>query len=623
MNYLLSPFSHSPDSDHVSWLRDEAAGACKNCHKPFTIYRRKHHCRSCGFIFCSQCSNYRTSIPLLNESDQWSAQKQRVCLKCLRKLSKVHNANKIIDVFSLVRLSIKDLGRLAKVSRLFKSASDFLLLEWRKLQAPLRLSPQITKLQKRLLKNNACYLGKHPLLKTRLYQANLQRYLPSQTSQTSASCKQLRCRCDKVDKINTAIQVLIYVDPKDRLFDKYLQVFLDMCQRYSYVAQMMLLGLLEHAFDQIKGAVPPYLYSFCYFYSKARPKLRSRSVYFKTEESTTSQIFCQELVNFLLYQTNQDIIDDHLSKHEVYLPASTIKIKQVLFNTRRVLKTHSRPIVVDVVLSINESDYQQRTIMYKQENLVNDFVLMVIARYLRSFDLLTSDYYVTMLDATSGLVLFALGKTLGQIETEYGNLSEFVMEMMPEKKVSEIQDNFIRSCASSSVLELLFGYGDRHLNNIMVTRSGKLLHFDLSYLWKEPLFSTQTIHFKKQPIRLTPCMMSLIGKNNKPLFLKHCKIANRVVRHQLPVIFYGSLAIGNDQTHLFKNFEDFICSSCTRSSKEQDVLIENLVLSSSTSAARFPSMSSIGSTITTQSIDQLTKISSTITNLGKIASMFL
>ena len=575
MNYLISPFSHSPDSDHVSWLRDEAAGACKKCHKPFTIYRRKHHCRSCGFIFCGQCSNYKTSI-LLNESNQWSAKKQRVCLKCLRKLSKVHNANKIIDVFSLVWLSIKDLGRLAKVSRLFKSASDFLLLEWSKLQAPLRLPAQITKLQRRLLKNNACYLGNHPLLKTRLYQANLQRCLnSSRTSQTSPSCKQLRCRCDKVDKINTAIQVLIHVDPNDLLFDKYLRVFLDMCQRHSYVAQLMLLGLLEHAFDQIKGDVPPHLYSFCYFYSKSRPKLRTRSVYFKTNESATSQIFCQELVKFLLHQTNQNVIEEYLSSHEVYLPASTIRVQRVLFKTRRVLNTNSRPIVVDMILSINKSDYQQRTIMYKQENLVNDFVLMVIARYLRSFDLLTSDYYVTMLDATSGLVLFALGKTLGQIGQEYGNLSEFVMEMMPDKKVSEIQDNFIRSCASSSVLELLFGYGDRHLNNIMVTTTGKLLHFDLSYLWKEPLFSTQTIHFKKQPIRLTPCMMSLIGKKNKPLFLKHCKIANRIVRHQLPIIFYGSLAIGKDQTHLFTNFEDFICSSCTRSNKEQDVLMKN------------------------------------------------
>jgi hypothetical protein len=159
----------------------------------------------------------------------------------------------------------------------------------------------------------------------------------------------------------------------------------------------------------------------------------------------------------------------------------------------------------------------------------------------------------------------------------------------------------------------------------MLTTSGKLLHLDLSYLWKEPLFSTQNIHFKKQPIRLTPCMMSLIGKKNKGLFLKHCKVANRVVRHQLPVIFYASSAIATNQTDLFKNFEDFICSSCIRSNKDQDLLIENLVLSSSTSATKFPSvsMSSIGTSLTTQSLEHLSKISSTITSLGKLASMFM
>lgn len=141
---------------------------------------------------------------------------------------------------------------------------------------------------------------------------------------------------------------------------------------------MMLLGLLEYAFHQIKGAVPSHLYSFCYFYSRARPKQRSRSISFKTHENTVSQIFCKELVDFLLYQTNQDIIEDYLYINEVYVPASTIRVQRVSFNTRWVLKTHSRPIVVDVMLSINKSDYHQRTIIYKQENLVNDFVLCTV-----------------------------------------------------------------------------------------------------------------------------------------------------------------------------------------------------------------------------------------------------
>ena len=37
-------------TDPPEWVPDEACGFCTACKAPFTVIRRKHHCRSCGKV---------------------------------------------------------------------------------------------------------------------------------------------------------------------------------------------------------------------------------------------------------------------------------------------------------------------------------------------------------------------------------------------------------------------------------------------------------------------------------------------------------------------------------------------------------------------------------------------
>ncbi|EDW98530.2 RUN and FYVE domain-containing protein 2 isoform X2 [Drosophila yakuba] len=61
------------------WAPDSIATHCTACEREFNLTRRKHHCRSCGEIFCKACSEH--TLPLLNAQGQ-PGKPVRVCDNC-------------------------------------------------------------------------------------------------------------------------------------------------------------------------------------------------------------------------------------------------------------------------------------------------------------------------------------------------------------------------------------------------------------------------------------------------------------------------------------------------------------------------------------------------------------
>lgn len=48
------------------WMPDKFCKVCYACEEPFTMYRRRHHCRMCGQVFCNNCSSYSIDGALFN-----------------------------------------------------------------------------------------------------------------------------------------------------------------------------------------------------------------------------------------------------------------------------------------------------------------------------------------------------------------------------------------------------------------------------------------------------------------------------------------------------------------------------------------------------------------------------
>ena len=64
------------------WVRDDAVTMCMTCTTHFTTLRRRHHCRACGKIVCSNCSSYKARLEYDNNRTN------RVCMNCFKVLTK-------------------------------------------------------------------------------------------------------------------------------------------------------------------------------------------------------------------------------------------------------------------------------------------------------------------------------------------------------------------------------------------------------------------------------------------------------------------------------------------------------------------------------------------------------
>ena len=71
--------SHKFVSRH-EWVNDKERSGCNLCMRNFHTWRRKHHCRMCGEVICSDCSMIRV-VPLAIVGPS----KLRLCKACLSR----------------------------------------------------------------------------------------------------------------------------------------------------------------------------------------------------------------------------------------------------------------------------------------------------------------------------------------------------------------------------------------------------------------------------------------------------------------------------------------------------------------------------------------------------------
>jgi len=78
-----------------AWKRDSDVNSCPRCFRFFGITFRRHHCRSCGGIFCRECTSLKAPVPHYGFKGD-----VRVCISCYDSLVLMKSVSQRISTTS-------------------------------------------------------------------------------------------------------------------------------------------------------------------------------------------------------------------------------------------------------------------------------------------------------------------------------------------------------------------------------------------------------------------------------------------------------------------------------------------------------------------------------------------
>ncbi|EAY10243.1 Phosphatidylinositol 3- and 4-kinase family protein [Trichomonas vaginalis G3] len=138
-------------------------------------------------------------------------------------------------------------------------------------------------------------------------------------------------------------------------------------------------------------------------------------------------------------------------------------------------------------------------------------------------DLCMSPYKVLPISKVFGMMEFIVGAKAVSKVLEQNNDS--ISEFWDKSEGDMPRQRFIKSSAAYSVVSYVLGVGDRHLDNLLVSKKGNFLHVDFGYMFGiDPKFVPVTVRVVEQ-------MTNAMGPDGTNEFLRLCSVVFVAVRH--------------------------------------------------------------------------------------------
>ncbi|XP_046659844.1 phosphatidylinositol 3-kinase catalytic subunit type 3-like [Homalodisca vitripennis] len=214
------------------------------------------------------------------------------------------------------------------------------------------------------------------------------------------------------------------------------------------------------------------------------------------------------------------------------VPHNAILFKSALMPLRLTFKTTEGPEYVAIFK--HGDDLRQ-----------DQFVLQIITLMdkllrLENLDLKLTPYRVLATGTKHGFVQYIDSQTVADVLNSEGTIQNFLRKRHPSETspygiTPDVMDSYIRSCAGYCVITYILGVGDRHLDNLLLTTSGKLFHIDFGYILgrdPKPL---------PPPMKLSKEMVEAMGGTDSEHyheFRKLCYTAFLHLRRNANVILY-------------------------------------------------------------------------------------
>lgn len=155
------------------------------------------------------------------------------------------------------------------------------------------------------------------------------------------------------------------------------------------------------------------------------------------------------------------------------------------------------------VLLKTGDDLRQDQLVIQMFNLMDALLKRV------NLDLRLTPYRVLATSTNTGFVEFvAESEDIQRILQKFdGDLSKYLEQYNNHPSLMErARDNFVKSSAGYCITTYILGVGDRHLENIMLTKDGHLFHIDFGFI-----FGSDPKVYRLPPMKILKEMVSCMG----------------------------------------------------------------------------------------------------------------
>ena len=557
---------------------------CYKCSIPLHFMNRKIYCYRCKHVFCYTCLEYKKK--LINE------EKKTMCYNCYIYKSELKELKDIISIFNLLPITLKEYYTISCVcSSWYKIYNNYC----NKLSSLYNKLPyyKLTTLNINILYANKEYIYGHNKYIVKLLQTisnksistNLEtKILDILLGEKKISCKTMKClhTCNAQLSILQIIQCLYFnirsykivtilinqLSSTKNIYSKhmtnYIFIFVYILHFYMFnkpILDILLEFLCKESNKDIQFCNILFwelTYNiknihYAQFYATIRKHLVDNIDKQKYNILLNSHDFTKNLIELIKNEPDNSTVSQNIHFHllnneykineHLYIPINLHKqIISIDSKNIKVLQSKTKPILIPCTY-IENNNKKTYKFMIKPEDLRKEYIIMNIIKIIDTIlktelqlDLHIITYNILPISEKFGFIEFISGaSTIYDIKEEKQfSIQNFIIEKNPNITADTMRKNFSKSCAAYCVITYLLGIGDRHLENIMITKEGYLFNIDFGYiLGLDPKILSPKF-------RLTSEMIDAMGGPNSKYFhtfKQYCTTAFNCLRKHVDIFY--------------------------------------------------------------------------------------
>jgi hypothetical protein len=209
----------------------------------------------------------------------------------------------------------------------------------------------------------------------------------------------------------------------------------------------------------------------------------------------------------------------------IYPFDNSYKVTKIL--DRKIINSNTKPVYLHVEIENNKQERKSAKFIVKRDKNLRKEQLIACLIDILQFKLTNVElnskiptYRIIVLSNDIGIIEFVdNSRTLRSINDKGFTLQNYILNYNQTVQLDEIKRRFVQSLAISSAIAYIIGIGDRHLDNIMINKSGQIFHIDYGYIMENPI----TI-FNMPEIKVTSDIIDFLGGTNSIYYAEFKKL---------------------------------------------------------------------------------------------------